>query len=73
MSQCEILVDYFNSGKSLTIAEALTRFGIYALSQRVGELKRKGFSMESETVEINGKHLKRYRMKVGDENSEDFT
>ncbi len=73
MSQCEILVDYFNSGKSLTVAEALTNpdIGVYALSQRCGEINKHrdkyGIEIESETVESNGKRYKRYRMRVEEE------
>jgi len=36
----EILM-YLKCGGRLTVAKALTELGVYALSQRVGELKRK--------------------------------
>lgn len=36
----------------LTVAEALNRYGIYALSQRVGELKRDGFHIASKMIEV---------------------
>ena len=52
----------FDAGAELTVAEALTRFGIYALSQRCGELDRAGYPIESEMIDLpNGKHCKRYR------------
>jgi hypothetical protein len=34
-------MDHFNEGESLTVLTAITKFGIYALSQRCGELERK--------------------------------
>lgn len=41
MSQCEILMDAFDRGESLTVLTALQRYGVYALSQRAGELVSK--------------------------------
>ena len=47
----------------MTVAEALSQYGIYALSQRVGELKREGFEIIAETVELpSGKHVASYRL-----------
>ena len=43
MSQSEMLLDALKRGERLTVAEALTRYGIYALSQRAGELRREGY------------------------------
>ena len=67
-SQCWQLVEYFRAGGSLTVAESLHKFGIYALSQRCGEVNAHpniyGIEIESETVCVNGKHFSRYREKV---------
>lgn len=49
----EILM-YLQAGKTLTVAKALTELGVYALSQRVGELKKQGWPICSRTVETNG-------------------
>lgn len=59
MTQSETILNHFLAGKSLTVAEALTQYGVYALSQRVGELKAK-HPIQSEWVEQNGKRFKRY-------------
>ena len=65
-SQTDILKAVFDAGGSLTVAQALSQYGIYALSQRCGELRREGYPLESELVELpNGKHVSRYsRMKI---------
>lgn len=49
----EILV-YLQSGGRLTMAKALTELGVGALSQRVGDLKRMGWPIQSRTIETNG-------------------
>ena len=61
MTQVEILADAFDRGEALTVAVALSRYGIYALSQRCGELWRIGYPVESRTVKLsNGKHVSEY-------------
>ncbi len=49
----EILM-YLEKGGRLTVAKALTELGVYALSQRIGELKKQGWPIQSRTVETNG-------------------
>jgi hypothetical protein len=45
----------------LTVAEALSQYGVYALSQRVGELKKAGWPIESEWyATAGGAKVKRY-------------
>ena len=57
------LLRAFERGELLTVAEALTKYGIYALSQRVGELKRMGWPISSEPFETaSGARVARYRM-----------
>lgn len=53
-TQCYEILMYLKRGGRLTVAKALTEFGVYALSQRVGELKRAGWPIRSRTVEANG-------------------
>ena len=49
------------AGKRLTVAKALTLYGVYALSQRVGELKRLGWDIKSRTIKTpSGKHISEY-------------
>jgi hypothetical protein len=59
-TQCETLLAAFRRGESLTVAEALSRYGVYALSQRVGELIAAGHPIDSETVRIGRSRVSRY-------------
>lgn len=59
-SQCETLLAAFRRGESLTVAEALSRYGVYALSQRCGELRKAGYPVESETVRVGRAKVSRY-------------
>lgn len=43
----------FQRGERLTVGSALARYGVYALSQRVGELKRMGWPVESRTMKVS--------------------
>lgn len=49
----EILM-YLQAGGRLTVAKALTELGVYALSQRIGELKKQGWPICSRTVTTAG-------------------
>ncbi len=43
------------AGERLTVAKALTEHGVYALSQRVGELKRMGWPIQSKALKVGPK------------------
>ncbi len=45
---------YLKAGGRLTVAKALRELEIYALSQRIGELKKQGWPIQSRTVETGG-------------------
>jgi Helix-turn-helix domain len=49
-------------GQKLTPLVALQQFGCLSLSQRIGELKRKGWPIISEMVEVGVKRVAQYRM-----------
>lgn len=53
-TQAYEILSYLQSGRTLTVAKALTELGVYALSQRVGELKRAGWPINSRTIATNG-------------------
>lgn len=55
-------MDAFDRGERLTVASALSSYGIYALSQRCGELWKKcGYPVDSVTIETaSGKHVSEY-------------
>ena len=53
-TQNGMLVRAFQRGETLTVAESLSRYGVYALSQRVGELKRMGWQIDAERYKTPG-------------------
>lgn len=59
-TQADILLRAFYDGERLTVAKALNKYGVYALSQRVGELKRLGWPIKDRTLHSNGKHFSEY-------------
>lgn len=61
--QQEALLPHLVSGW-LTVAEALQRAGIYALSQRANEMSRMGYDIEKKWVDLpSGKRVMGYRIK----------
>lgn len=61
-SQCYELLLAMQSGARLTVKTALEEFGVYALSQRMGELRRKyGWPVRSRTVQVGPRaHVSEY-------------
>ena len=60
-SQKTKILKYLKSGRRLTVLKALKLFGVYALSQRCGELCRDGYNVKSEMITLpNGKHVASY-------------
>ena len=47
----EILI-YLQAGGRLTVKKALLELGVYALSQRVGELKKAGWPIQSRELQV---------------------
>lgn len=62
MTQLQILADAFDRGEHLTVLSAIQSYGVYALSQRCGELDRKwGYPVDSRTIKTpSGKHVSEY-------------
>ena len=61
MTQLEILADALDRGEKLTVAIALQKYGVYALSQRMGNLKAIGYPIESRTIKTpTGKYISEY-------------
>jgi hypothetical protein len=60
-SQCYEILMYLQQGGRLTVGTALRQLGVYALSQRVGELKRKyGWPIQSRMVEVGTARVSEY-------------
>jgi hypothetical protein len=61
MSQKDVLLKALQSGQSLTTLEALQRYGVMAISQRMTELQRAGYPVKSEMIDLpTGKRVARY-------------
>ena len=60
-TQLETLLQALQRGEKLTVAQALTQYGCYALSQRMGDLKRMGWPVLTSTITTNsGKRVAQY-------------
>lgn len=65
MTQNQVLYEHFVNGGTLTVAEALMQFGVYALSQRCGELRRAGHPIERDMIVTEtGKRVACYYWRV---------
>ena len=51
-TQAHAILMYLKNGGRLTVAKALTEFGVYALSQRCGELRKSGWPIKTKMVEV---------------------
>jgi hypothetical protein len=62
MTQLKSIREYLDTGRSLTPLDALAKFSCFALSQRIGELERKGYPIQREWKELaSGKRIREYR------------
>jgi hypothetical protein len=60
-TQCYELLMAMQRGVRLTVAKALTQYGVYALSQRVGDLKHKyGWPIQSRMVKVGSATVAEY-------------
>ena len=64
MTQHEMILNHLKAGGSLTVAQALSQYGVYALSQRIGELRRIEPNIKDGWVHSNGKRYKRYYLEA---------
>ena len=71
MTQYDLILDWFEKHEYLTVKVALEELGIYALSQRCGELHKRlvpcGLQIKSEMIKVIGrdgkpKHCARYSL-----------
>ena len=64
-TQLGTLLRALQRGQRLTVAQALTEYGVFALSQRMGDLKRMGWPVLTSTITTNsGKRIAEYRMEA---------
>ena len=61
MTQAAMILNHLIAGGSLTPLESLNLYGVMALSQRIGELKRQGYPIKRDLIELpSHKHVARY-------------
>lgn len=62
MNQLQLLRKAFDRGEQLTVLRAIYSYGIYGLSQRVGDLIAEGYPIRKEWLDIpSGKRVRLYR------------
>lgn len=66
-SQCQLIVDYMNRYTWITPLEAIRDLGCYRLASRISDLRKKGFLIIDEFIEVPRRmggttRVKRYRL-----------
>jgi hypothetical protein len=60
-SQRTQIINHLMTKGPLTVLTAIKYLGCYALSQRIGELKKEGFPIKTEMIRVDsGKRVARY-------------
>jgi hypothetical protein len=59
-TQCDNLLRYLNTGRSVTAMTALDLWGIFRLAARIYQLKQRGHHIESHTIKVGKKHVAAY-------------
>lgn len=62
MSQCDQILGMLKSGP-VTAMDALQKAGCFRLAARIADLRQQGHHIETETIEVNGKHIAQYTLK----------
>jgi len=64
ISQNTAILNYLQSGHSITPVDALNKFGCFRLGARIYELRKRGFDISSARTELpNGKIIASYSLK----------
>ena len=62
--QCERLLDYLNAGNVLTTLDGWQALGIYAVSQRVGDLIKAGYPINKAWKEVFNRYGEKIRVRA---------
>jgi hypothetical protein len=62
MSQTTEILDMLKRGP-VTAMDALQKAGCFRLAARISDLRQAGHHIETETIEVNGKHIAQYTLK----------
>lgn len=57
-SQTNRVLEHLSQGRTLTALQALALFGCFRLAARIADIKRKGFDVKSEMVQVGAKKKK---------------
>lgn len=63
ISQSKRIVEYINTYGSITCLEAEHRLGIQRLAARIADLKKQGYVIDSEMVEVRNRYNEVCRVK----------
>jgi hypothetical protein len=65
LSQKKMILEYLQSGRSLTGLDAIRLFGAYRLSGRILDLRREGHPVQTRTIiTLTGKRIAEYYIKA---------
>lgn len=63
MSQTETLQKHFKNRKTITVNEAVDKYGIQSLSRRIVDLEQRGMKFDRQRLQDNdGRQYTRYRV-----------
>jgi hypothetical protein len=58
-SQASQILAHMKAGNTITGLEALNRFGCFRLPARIADIKKMGYDVNREMIEVNGKRIAR--------------
>jgi len=61
-SQAVQILAHMKAGQSITGLQALDLFGCFRLPARIADIKKMGYAVNREMIEVNGKRVARYTM-----------
>jgi len=70
-TQAAIIKAHLMTGQTIDIWQSIHEYHITALSQRIGNLKRKGLPVKSVMVKENGKRFARYSLDTPTTNTDE--
>jgi hypothetical protein len=62
MTQSEAILKHLKSGDTITSLEALQRYGCLRLAAVIHSLRKEGFDVNTEMVDVNGKTIAEYSL-----------
>ena len=62
MTQSEAILKHLKSGDTITSLEALQKYGCLRLAAVIHSLRKEGFDVGTEMVDVNGKTIAKYSL-----------